>query len=146
MAKDMKWALALLFSLGLLLAACPADDDDTGGDDDTSSGCPSGTPPSADIIQPTNTAEFDSGTVVHFLGSVSDAEDSAISLETHWLDDPTSEGEEEEFTYAPNPDADGIMEFDKSDFIDAYHIITLQVIDSDGCVGFEDIAIAIGQR
>ena len=145
MTKDTMWALVLLFSLGLLLTACPADDDDTGGDDDTSGGCPTGAPPTADIIQPTNTAEFDSGTPVHFLGSVNDNEDNAISLETHWFDDPTSEGEEVEFN-APNPDADGIMEFDKADFIAAYHIITLQVIDSDGCVGSEDIAIAIGQQ
>jgi len=145
MFQDTRWAMALLFALGLLLTACPADDDDTGGDDDTSSGCPSGTPPSADIIQPTNTAEFDSGAVVHFLGSVSDAEDSAVSLETHWYDDPTSEGEEQEFN-APAPNSEGIMEFDKADFIDAYHIITLEVIDSEGCVGSEDIAIAVGQR
>jgi len=145
MIRDTKWALPLLLSLGLLLAACPADDDDTAGDDDTSSGCPTGTPPTADIIQPTNTAEFESGAVVHFLASVADNEDSAASLETHWFDDPTSEGEEAEFN-APSPDADGIMEFDKADFIVAYHIITLEVTDSDGCTGSEDIAIAIGQR
>jgi len=141
----MRTILSLLtLVLGLLLLGCPAaDDDDSTGDDDVSSDCAVGTPPSADILQPSNTAEFDSGTSVHFLASVTDAEDSPGSLEVHWWDDPLSEGTEAEFT-APPPNADGVMEFDKADFIDAYHIITLQVIDSDGCEGEDEITFAMG--
>ena len=136
--------LCIWAALSMLLAGCPADDDDSSvSDDDVSSGCSTGTPPAADILQPSNTAEFESGASVHFLASVTDAEDSAGSLDVHWWDDPLSEGEEAEFT-APPPNADGVMEFDKADFIDAYHIITLQVIDSDGCEGSDEMTFAMG--
>ena len=144
MKMDMRWIMALVISLGLLLSACPAseDDDSSAGDDDTSSACPAGQPPTADIIQPSNTAQFDSGGTVHFLAHVEDDSTPPTALEIHWIDDLY--GEETEFV-APGPSAAGDIEFDKTDLPDGIHIIRLRVTDSDGCETEESSTLSMGE-
>lgn len=145
MQLELRWILALVASLGLLLSACPGDEDDdsSADDDDTNaSGCPIGEPPTADIIQPSNTAQFASGETVHFLAHVDDDSTPPTALEIHWIDDLY--GEETEFT-APGPQASGDIEFDKSDFPDGIHIIRLRVTDSDGCETEESSTLSMGE-
>jgi hypothetical protein len=145
MHLELRWVLALVASLGLLLSACPTDEDDdsSAGDDDTNaSGCPTGEPPTADIIQPSNTAQFAAGETVHFLAHVDDDSTPPTALEIHWIDDLY--GDETEFT-APGPSATGDIEFDKSDFPDGIHIIRLRVTDSDGCEFEESSTLSMGE-
>jgi hypothetical protein len=141
----MRWVLALVASLGLLLSACPAseDDDSSADDDDTNaSGCPTGEPPTGDIIQPSNTAQFASGESVHFLAHVEDDSTPPTALEIHWIDDLY--GEETEFS-APAPSTSGDIEFDKSDLPDGIHIIRLRITDSDGCEAEESSTLSMGE-
>ncbi len=126
-------------ALGLLLVGCPTDDDD----DTTAEECPTAETPTADIIQPSNTALFDSGAVVQFVAKVEDDTDDPQTLETHWYDelymDPV------EFP-APAPDANGEIRFTKSDFENGIHTLTLEVLDADGCRGEDKIVINVGSE
>jgi hypothetical protein len=122
---------------GLLLVGCPTDDDD----DTTVEVCPMAETPTADIIQPSNTAQFESGVEVQFVAKVDDDLDAPQSLETHWYD--ALYLEPEEFP-APAPDVNGEMRFTRSDFTNGIHTLTLEVFDSDGCRGEDKIVINVG--
>jgi hypothetical protein len=120
------------------MTGCVTADDD---DDDTVEGCTDDTSPAVDIIQPTNTATFDSGVAVHFLASVVDDVDPAGALEITWYDKLYSE----ETTFdGVAPDGTGRIEFDSADFEDGIHIIKLEAIDTDGCDGYEEITFSVG--
>ncbi len=128
-----------LVVLGLLLVGCPTDDDD----DTTVEECPTAETPTSDIIQPSNTAQFDSGTEVQFVAKVEDDVDPAQTLETHWYDELYLEPEE---FAAPAPDANGEIRFVKSDFANGIHTLTLEVFDADGCRGEDKIVINVGSE
>ena len=132
----LTWFVALA---GLLLVACPSDDDD----DTTAEECPAAETPTADIIQPSNTAQFESGDEVMFVAKVEDDTDAAQTLETHWYDEMYLEPEE---FPAPAPDANGEIRFTKSDFADGIHTLTLEVFDSEGCRGEDKIVINVGSE
>ncbi len=136
--KNLQWSSLALIVAFAAMTGCdtPADDDD-----DTVAGCTDDTSPHVDIIQPTNTASFDSGTVVHFLASVTDDVDPPGALEITWYDKLYSE----ETTFdGVAPDSTGRIEFDEAGFVDGIHIIKLEAIDTDGCDGYEEITFSVG--
>jgi len=143
MSSDMRWALALVFSLGLLLSACPSngDDDSGAGDDDTAADpCVAGSPVVV-FNQPSNGAGFDEGEMVHIQVSVTDDHDSPTALDLVWTD--KVDDVETEF-YTPVPDANGVINLERDNFSVGIHIIKLTATDSDGCEGLEDTSFSVG--
>ena len=109
-------------------------------------GCPGGdvnvvevtTPPTAEIFSPgTNAVSFEAGSLISFEGVVQDNQDSPDRLTSSWSSD--LDGLLDEAV----PDSTGRVSFATVDLSSGTHVVSLQVIDTDGEVGEDWVSLVI---
>ncbi len=112
----------------------------------TLSACPSGdvqvvqvtTPPTAEILSPgDNAASYAAGSLISFEGVVQDQQDSPDRLTASWFSD--IDGLLDEAV----PDSTGRVSFSTLDLSTGTHVVTLQVVDTDGEIGDDVVAIGV---
>ena len=96
------------------------------------------TPPTAEIQSPgTNSQSFEAGGLITFDGVVQDQQDSPDRLTTSWSSDLDGLLEE------AAPDSTGRVTFATVDLSPGTHVVTLQVVDTDGEIGEDNVSLIV---
>jgi hypothetical protein len=112
----------------------------------SSIGCPGGdvqvvevtTPPTAEILSPgDNASGFAAGSLITFEGVVQDQQDSPDRLTASWHSD--IDGLLDEAV----PDSTGRVRYSTLDLSTGTHVVTLQVVDTDGEIGEDVVALGV---
>jgi len=98
------------------------------------------TPPTAEIHSPgDNASGYESGALITFEGVVQDQQDSPDRLTASWSSD--LDGLLEEAV----PDTTGRTTFATVDLSAGTHVITLQVVDTDGEIGEDNVSLSVNR-
>jgi hypothetical protein len=98
------------------------------------------TPPTAEINTPGSNAQtFPAGDLVTFEGVVQDQQDAPDRLTATWTSDRDGALEE------AIPDANGRVTFATVDLSEGVHVVTLQVVDTDGEIGEDSVSLQVAR-